>query len=1807
MAALLLAIPSTAAAAPAASSAPSSNELPAVGQIKATVLAATAPQGHGKASPALPTKFMHPDELAAAKVKAAAPQAAPSPPAGSTSPASAALFNGLNQPGLSAADEGSGATPPDSTGAIGPTRYVELVNQMIGVYDRSNLSLLSSTDLASFVGVPAGVTSTDPQIQWDPQANRWLYAEIGFATGNNYLVFGWTKTADPSDLAGGWCHYGVATGHNIEDYPKLGHDAHFLIVGTNVYDDGAGFPFITANIFAIPKPAANDSTCSSPVTATYFADATHLLKNTDGTLAFTPVPANASDSVTNDYIFGAHDVTLAPQSKVMLWHMTSQPNPVLVADGDISVPTFAIPASVPQPGTSYQVDSLDGRLTQAVAHFDPSVGAEAYWTQHTIAGSGGRSLVRWYEFAPSLASPIVQQGQISSATDFIWNAAISPSIVGSDAAIFYNRGSKTQLAVIGAQSRTSSTPAGTMDPGEVPLGTSSAADQENAFQGNCTSAACRWGDYSGASPDPANAGVVWGSNQLMGPVFLGYAQWTTRNFAITTGASAGPDFSLSAAPASQTVIVGNSTTYTVNINRTGGFAGTVALTTSGAPAGASATLNPTSTGGSSSTLTVTTSASTPPGSSVITITGTSGSLTRTATATLVVQPVPPPDYSLSAGPSSQTVTQGSGTSYAVTVTPISGFAGSVTLAAGGLPSGAGATFNPNPTGAGSTMSVTTSATTPAATYTLTITGLSGSLSHATSVTLVVQPPPDYSLSASPSSQTVTQGLGTTYSIGVTAIGGFAGSVMFSAGGLPGGAGATFSPNPTTTGSTLSVTTSASTVAGTYTLTITGASGSLSHSTSVTLVVQQAPDFSLSANPSTQTVTEGNGAGFNLSLTSSGGFAGSVTLSAGGLPSGASATFSPNPTSATSAMFVSTSATTPTGTYSLTVTGVSGSLSHTITVTLVVQPAPTPDYSLAASPSSQAVTQGQSVAYAVSVSPTAGFAGSVMLSATGLPTGAAATFSPNPAGASSTMAVTTSASTPFGTYVVTVTGVSGSLSHTTTVTLVVVGTCSTPTLTTSAPSPYASGSGPIQLTANGQCGGGTEYWFLYKDPSTGWHTISAYSSSNTALWNADYAAGGYVFEVDIRPIGSSAAWVAYYDLPFTLSGCGVPSLTPDVPSPQSPGTAVHWTATVSCTGTPQYLFYVRSPAGAWSIAQPWGASNTFTWSTPATDGAYLVQVNVRNAGANENPSGDNNTAVTYNVSSCNTPTLSTSAASPYISGSGPIQLTATGQCGGGTQYQFFYKDLSTGWHAIGAYGSSNTALWNADYRAGNYLLEADIRPLGSTAAWVAYYDLPFTLSGCATPTLTPDVPSPQSPGATVHWTASVSCSGTPQYEFQVRSAAGVWSVAQTWGLSSTFTWSSPAIDGSYVVEVDVRNAGANEDPYDSYTDVAYSLASCNTPTLTTSAPSPYASGSGPIQLTATGQCGGGTQFWFLYKDPSTGWHTIGSGYSSSNTAIWNADYRAGGYTFEVDIRPVGSTAAWVAYFDLPFTLSGCGMPTLTPDVPSPQSPGATVHWTASVSCSGTPQYEFQVRSAAGVWSVAQAWGSSSTFTWSSPPIDGSYVVEVDVRNAGANEDPWDSYTDVAYSLTSCSTPTLTTSAPSPYASGSGPIQLTATGQCGGGTEYWFLYKDPSTGWHTISGYSSSNTALWNADYRAGGYTFEVDIRPVGSSAAWVAYYDLPFTLSGCGAPTLTPDLAGPQPSGTTVHWTATVSCTGTPQYEFQVRSAAGVWSIAQPWGSSNTFTWTPPTSGGYVIEVLVRNTGANEDPYDSYIDVPYNLS
>jgi hypothetical protein len=203
--------------------------------------------------------------------------------------------------------------------------------------------------------------------------------------------------------------------------------------------------------------------------------------------------------------------------------------------------------------------------------------------------------------------------------------------------------------------------------------------------------------------------------------------------------------------------------------------------------------------------------------------------------------------------------------------------------------------------------------------------------------------PNFSITASPASQTVTAGAGTSYTATVAASGGFTGTVAFSVSGLPTGASASFSPTSVTTSgsSTLSVSTSTTTPAGSYTLTITGTSGTLVHSTTVNLVVNPVggtPDFTISVSPTSLNVTRGNTGTYTVTIGAVNGFSGTVTLSVTGLGSRVTAAFSPTAVtgSGTSRLTVTVNRRATRGARTLTITGVSGSLSHSTTATLNIQ-------------------------------------------------------------------------------------------------------------------------------------------------------------------------------------------------------------------------------------------------------------------------------------------------------------------------------------------------------------------------------------------------------------------------------------------------------------------------------------------------------------------------------------------------------------------------------------------------------------------------------------------------------------------------------------------------------------------------------------------------------------------------------------------------------------------------------------------------------------------------------------------------------
>jgi subtilase family serine protease len=629
---------------------------------------------------------------------------------------------------------------------------------------------------------------------------------------------------------------------------------------------------------------------------------------------------------------------------------------------------------------------------------------------------------------------------------------------------------------------------------------------------NCT------GTHNCFKPSGTN-GVLSTSNTAYDPAYGTTTGWDfatgigTINVANLVNAWPGastPNFTLSASPSSVTIIQGGAGgTSTISVAPTNSFSGSVTFSASGLPTGVTAAFSP-NPSTSSTTLTLTASSTAATGTAIVTITGVSGSLSHSTSVSLTVNGTP--NFTLAAAPTSVTITQGAaGGTSTLTITRQNGFSAGVTLAASGLPTGVTAAFSTNPATTTSTLTLTASATATVGAATVTITGTSGSLTHSATVSLTVNASPNFSLAASPTSVAISQGAAGTSTVTITRLNGFTSSVTLSASGLPSGVTAAFSPNPGTTTSKLTLTASATATTGPATVTITGTSGSLTHTTTVSLTVNGAPNFALSASPTSVSITRGGSGTSAVTITPQNGFSGSVTLAASGLPRGVTATFSPNPGTSSSTLTLKTSAFATAGTSTITITGTSGTLSHTTTISVTVTTTATANFSMAASPASVTITKGGAGGTStVTITRLNGFTSNVTLSASGLPSGVTAAFSPNPATSTSALTLTASSTATTGTSTVTITGTSGTLVHTATVSLT-VNAASSPNFTlTASPASVsvATGShgattvtvhptdgftGSVTLSATGM-GAGTTAAFG-TNPATGTSTLTFTASSS----------------------------------------------------------------------------------------------------------------------------------------------------------------------------------------------------------------------------------------------------------------------------------------------------------------------------------------------------------------------------------------------------------------------------------------------------------------------------------------------------------------------------------------------------------------------------------------------------------------------------------------------------------------------------------------------------------------------------------------
>lgn len=334
----------------------------------------------------------------------------------------------------------------------------------------------------------------------------------------------------------------------------------------------------------------------------------------------------------------------------------------------------------------------------------------------------------------------------------------------------------------------------------------------------------------------------------------------SSTFSLTVG---NMDFALNLSPVSGSIYqgatnVGISTVFIPNF----GSVENISLTTTGLPSGLTASFDtPSTTSNNSAILTVTAAPGIAAGSYKFQIVGTGSTGTHSATFTATVLSS---KFSLSLGSNSGTAPQGGSISTTITASLVSGFPENVALSLGVLPSRIGATFATNsiPTGGTATvLSVSVGGAVAPGTYTIPVTGTSGSMTTTIIYTLIVAKN-DFTLSMSPSSSSLRPGASSSATLSSALLSGNIQGLSLSLSGAPTGVVATLSTSQISVGgnSTLMISVNSGASSGTYPITITATGPGSTHSIVYSLTVPAPPSPPSSTNTLTQggTLNEGQG-------------------------------------------------------------------------------------------------------------------------------------------------------------------------------------------------------------------------------------------------------------------------------------------------------------------------------------------------------------------------------------------------------------------------------------------------------------------------------------------------------------------------------------------------------------------------------------------------------------------------------------------------------------------------------------------------------------------------------------------------------------------------------------------------------------------------------------------------------------------------------------------------------------------------------------------------------------------------------------
>jgi hypothetical protein len=395
-------------------------------------------------------------------------------------------------------DPGIAVSPPDTDGAAGPTSFVEFLNNLYQVYDKSGTLLQSSRlpDFWSEAGATLSGLPIDPRILYDPVSERWFATSGDNPFLPNEILVAVSNTSDPTQ---GWHGFAIPsdpTGQTWADFPMLGIDQDGVFITANMYLVNTP-TFVSEEIISIPK---SDLLQAAPTVA----NATVIANVSPTDTGLYPHPVVAYQTSGSEPLLSAGTSFGFSNSLNISSIDTPTTNPSLnFADRLVGIVPEPDAATATQKGTNVLLDLRpSSQFSSSVVLQDGRLFAVQGIQQNGLAA------LRWFVIGDPLNSPtVLDSGIINPPNLNVYDGSIAVNGQGDVVIGFTGSGPNDYPSAFAVEGSLAGDALTLSDPillkaGDGPyLGT-------DAEQGSGATLV-RWGDYSATTVDPSDPSHFW--------------------------------------------------------------------------------------------------------------------------------------------------------------------------------------------------------------------------------------------------------------------------------------------------------------------------------------------------------------------------------------------------------------------------------------------------------------------------------------------------------------------------------------------------------------------------------------------------------------------------------------------------------------------------------------------------------------------------------------------------------------------------------------------------------------------------------------------------------------------------------------------------------------------------------------------------------------------------------------------------------------------------------------------------------------------------------------------------------------------------------------------------------------------------------------------------------------------------------------------------------------------------------------------------------------------------------------------------